>query len=212
VTSKLWVALVLGVWAASVSAVDTSDANRFDLGVKTAFVLGSIDQTTQNPNDTTSELTTAINYGGMGIGLSANYDLSRWLTLSVGAHFILDLRLFQITRKGLDLTIGFHLLGGSRRTILETDDMSIMERDPTALTLLVRPGFQAYNPANSNTAIPQVDASLLGVDLGLEYRMEVGEQSSISLAFLYSLLTLPAGATKVKAKLMTFEATWRLFL
>ncbi len=209
---RRWTALAVGLWAVGAQAIDTTENRKFDLILRSAVVAGTVTQDGPDPDRPTLTIGTPIKYGGMLIGFGVNYDLMRWFSLGLGAHFILDLAQGSITRKGLEITAGFHLLGGARRIMTETDDMSLMERDPYALTFLVRPGFQSYTPASAATAAVQVDASLIAMDMGLEYRIDAGEGSSISLAFLYSLISLPASVPKAKSALMTIEASWHIFL
>lgn len=209
---RRWTALALGLCAAGAHAFDATENKKFDFGLRTAIVMGSVTQDAADPDNPTKTIPTPISYAGLLIGLGVNYDLVRWLSIGVGTHFVLDMSQKQITRKGLELTLEFHLLGGARRILTEMDEMSIMERDPYAVSFLVRPGFQSFNPASVATATVQVDASLIGVDTGLAYRMDLSETSSISLAFLYSFITLPATAAKAKSSLMTFEAAWHIFL
>ncbi len=209
---RLRVFLVIALSAPAAFAIDTTDTKRFDFGVKTAFVLGNLNNTTDDPDIPGATITTPVQYGGVAVGIAANFDFNRWLSVSAGLHFVLDINLFQLTRKGLDLTAAFYLMGGARRTMVETDEMVVMERDPYGVALLFRPGFYGYSPTSGTATATQIDASILGIDVGAQYRMDLNDNMGLDMSFLYSLITLPASGSQVKAALMTFEVSLRMFL
>lgn len=190
-------------------AIDTSDNLSFDLGVKLAAVQGTVATTTFD-TDINQDVVTRTAFGGITVAVGANFDMTRWLSVNGSFHFLLDPTLFQVTRKGLDITVALYMLGGSRRTMLTTDDMTIMERDPFGVAFLLRPSFAGYtlNPNATN----KTEASILTLDVGAEYRMELSDRSGVTFALLFSGLSVPASGTRLKAALLTLELGYRVFL
>jgi hypothetical protein len=201
--------------AVSARAVDTTDNKRIDVNFRTAFVFGTIVEERLTTNDEDQVVTEYIpaGYGGFVLGVGVSFEFLRWFTLTPSGSFLMDGNSGQISRKGLDVTFAVHVFGGARRTMNETDDMLLMQRDPFNLSLLVRPAVIGFNPSTtSGTGTQtQIDATCFNIDFGAEYRMDLGDRSSLSFSTLYSLVSLPASATQLRTKLFTIEAAWRVF-
>lgn len=206
--------IALALLTTVAAAFDTTDAQRLDVGFFSGIVTGSVvkDEPSTDDNGNPTTVSRPFLFSGVLFGANVYFDFMRWFSISLGPSFVLDMVNTQITRKGLDATAYFHLWGGARRTLDELDYMVVMVRDPISASALFRIGFQSYNPSSKVDPDRKVDGTVFASEVGGEFRYDLGDRSSLSLALLYSLYTFPASIERVRARLLTIQGTWRLFL
>jgi hypothetical protein len=203
---KILFALLCVFCVQSSAAGPSNEQSQWDLGLRTGLVVGTVTQT-----DVDSGTDRRFKYGGIPLAFVFSNNLSTKLTFHLEPNIVADISNKQITRKGIDIGFSYHLNGGSRRVVTDLGHAHIVSAEDNDLSIITRIGFHGYS-ATAETTVDSIEGSLLQLALGLQYRFEVSDNSSLTTEVGYSVFGLPSGPERLATALLDIGLTWRFFI
>jgi hypothetical protein len=184
------------------AVADTSD---WDLVAKLGGAIGQL--TTQG--DTTAASSQAYILGGVALALGLSRDLSPAVTSVVQGGMLLDSVNRSIVRQALEVGIAYHLLGGSRQSVLRLPGSEVVARNPYNLSFVLRGGLANFASADPKNPDVGFAGSLVESKLGIEYRYDWSDESAFGVEFISTLFSLPSSRERLQYKAVELLGFYR---
>ena len=183
-------------------------SDEYDITLKTGAHAGSI----MKPAEKKGESAKSFAFGGAPIAFVFNKDYSLKLSVLMEVGIVMDLTAQQVTKQGFYGGVGYHILGGARRIVQTSEFATLATSNPYNLSLVGMGGMQHFSASEKDNTEVRIAGAIFEVVGGLQYRHDIGEESSLGLEVLQILITLPASVERLETTGTSFLFFWRIFI
>lgn len=178
-----------------------------DIGVKTGVCIGSLSKTTTVAGEQTK---IEGSFGGFPLAIAYYLDLNPKFTMEAQGEVMFDLLNNQIVRQGFDLSLGYHIMGGSREVSMVPD--VVYGRASSGLSVVGRGGLHNYSAVSKQDSSTKISGGVFEIMGGFQYRREFSKSSDIGGELMMSLFSVPASTEQIKPQLIQLVGIWRFFI
>jgi hypothetical protein len=198
------------VLSAARPGLAAEDSGWLDVAIKTGFSAGIAKQSKTNENGIVSSK--SYNLGGIPVAAAFYRDVMPSLTATFQGQLLLDLVNQQMTRKGVEAGVAYHLIGGVRRLELGSKGrLHQVSRSKTSLSLAIREGLFLYEAINKQTSVKDLNGTTLETKGGLEYRRDLGENSALTFDLMSTLFAVRISVDRVEPVMAELLFGYRAF-
>lgn len=197
--ARAGLAATLGlVAAAQVSLAAQVDANgiqSFDLDVsyKSGIAFGSMHRPrkgTDPPGD--------FDFSGVPLAFVVNQESSPYFSFYAGIQILIDVGNDVVSRKGADAGGCVHLLGGSRRAIVEkSPPFVLLSYNNYNLSLCDRMSYFLFSVSNKEDIEQNVQGAVLENLVGLNFRYDLTKETALGVEGYATVKAIPASVERV---------------
>lgn len=190
-----WCACLALMLAGRLSAAENDIS--YDLTFKTGLAAGIVKQS--RSNDTGLRSSQSFNLGGIPLALAYYRDLMPSLTTIVQGQMLLDLVNQQISRRGIEGGLAYHVIGGVRRIeVGAKGKFHQVSQSKMNLSLSLREGLFSYEASNKKTTATELAGATFETRGGVEYRRDLGENSALTVELISTLFSVRASRERIE--------------
>ena len=182
-------------------------SDQYDISLKTGGHTGQITEPPKEKGATPKR----FGFGGAPIALVFNKDSSLSMSVLLEIGFIMDVQSQQVTKQGFYGGVAYHVMGGARRIVQESDFATISRANPYNLSLVFMGGLQNFSASEADNTNESVAGAIFETVGGLQYRYDLWD-ASVGIEFLQILVTLPASTERLSTVGTTIGFFWRTFI
>jgi hypothetical protein len=190
-------------WISSTSGLVLADAS--DVEIASGFAIGTVKVKNKSGKDA------SYNLGGIPLAVTWNGLESHRYSLGLRFSMLLDLMNKQLNRQSFEGLWKLHLFGGGRRIASGGPGIQYLTKYQKALSFISGIGFDNYTASDPQLTSSKIDASVVNILAGVEYRMEISDNSAISLAFLTAAYSIPKSVERIEPSIYQGLIGWRSY-
>lgn len=153
----------------------------------------------------------SYNIGGIPLAMTWTGLESHRYSLGLRFSMLLDLVNKQLNRQSFEGVLKLHMLGGGRRIVRGGTDIQYLTKYQQALSFVTGIGFDNYSASDPKLTSAKIEASVLNILAGVEYRIEITDSSAISLALLTAAYTIPKSVERIEPSIYQGLIGWRSY-
>lgn len=153
-----------------------------------------------------------VPFGGAIMGVIFNKDFSNAYTGFIEPQIAIDGATQSVLKKGVNVGMAWHLLGGARRLTDKVAVAHFEESNASNLSVIARTGYFSFSAQPSTVGAKALLGAVIENCIGFEYRYDVFNSSALGFRLMKSLITFPTSVENLRTDYLEVALFWRKLL